>query len=109
MYLNKWFHTEVPNTDCQGFICCMKASKAKKKSVKRKPPTRNLVKLAHRIKALRVKKGFDSYELFAYEHGFNRSQWGRYERGEDLRYSSLERVAAAFDMTLEEFFSEGFD
>lgn len=87
----------------------MKPRKAVKKGPARKPPTKNLVKLANRIKSLRKKKGFASYELFAYEHGFNRSQWGRYEKGEDLRYTSLERVAAAFGMTLEEFFSEGFD
>lgn len=74
-----------------------------------KVPGKNLIRLANRIRDLRIKKGYQSHEIFAYEHGFNRSQWGRYERGEDLRFSSLERVAAAFDMTLEEFFSEGFD
>ncbi|WP_407509335.1 helix-turn-helix domain-containing protein [Elizabethkingia anophelis] len=59
-------------------------------------------------KALRIKKGYTSYEYFAYEHNISRAQFGRYERGEDLRFSTLARIITAFDMTFEEFFSEGF-
>lgn len=68
-----------------------------------------LKKLGERIKSLRIKKGYSSYEYFAYEHNISRAQFGRYERGEDLRFSTLIKIIKAFDMTLEEFFSEGFD
>jgi transcriptional regulator with XRE-family HTH domain len=68
-----------------------------------------LKKLGERIKSLRISKGYSSYEYFAYEHNISRAQFGRYERGEDLRFSTLIRIIKAFDMTLEEFFSEGFD
>jgi transcriptional regulator with XRE-family HTH domain len=68
-----------------------------------------LKKLGERIREIRVKKGYTSYEYFAYEHEISRAQFGRYERGEDLRFSSLIRVLNAFDIILEEFFSEGFD
>ena len=74
-----------------------------------KLPNEDLVKLGNRIKALRIKKGYTSYEYFAYEHNISRAQFGRYEKGEDLRYTSLLKVVRALDMTLEEFFSEGFD
>ncbi|WP_454059446.1 helix-turn-helix domain-containing protein [Elizabethkingia ursingii] len=67
-----------------------------------------LKNLGERIKALRIKKGYTSYEYFAYEHNISRAQFGRYERGEDLRFSTLARIITAFDMTFEEFFSEGF-
>jgi transcriptional regulator with XRE-family HTH domain len=67
-----------------------------------------LKKLGNRIKLLRIKRGYTSYEYFAYENNISRAQFGRYENGEDLRYSSLLRVVTAFDMTLEEFFSDGF-
>ncbi|MCW3108686.1 MAG: transcriptional regulator [Segetibacter sp.] len=67
-----------------------------------------LVKLGQRIKALRIKSGYSSYEYFAYEHNFSRAQFGRYEQGQDLRYSSLIRIINAFGMTLQEFFEEGF-
>lgn len=67
-----------------------------------------LKKLGARIKEIRIKKGYSSYEYFAYEHNISRAQFGRYERGEDLRFSTLAKIIAAFEMTFEEFFSEGF-
>ncbi len=68
----------------------------------------DLKKLGNRIKSLRIKAGFSNYEYFAYEHEIPRAQFGRYERGEDLRYSSLLKLIKAFGITVEEFFSEGF-
>lgn len=67
-----------------------------------------LQKLGQRIKALRIERGYTSYEYFAYDHGFSRAQFGRYEKGQDLRFSSLVRIANAFEMTLHDFFKEGF-
>lgn len=66
-------------------------------------------KLAQRIRTLRLEKGYTNHEKFAYEHDIPRAQYGRYERGEDLRFTSLIKIVKAFDMTLEEFFSEGFE
>ncbi|AZB24286.1 XRE family transcriptional regulator [Chryseobacterium bernardetii] len=68
-----------------------------------------LKKLGKRIRELRIAKGYSSYEYFAYEHNISRAQFGRYEKGEDLRFSTLAKIIYAFDMTLEEFFSEGFE
>ena len=70
---------------------------------------REFQKLGDRIKQLRLKKGYTSYEIFAFENGINRAQFGRYERGEDLRYSSLLKVCEALDISIKDFFSEGFD
>ena len=66
-------------------------------------------KLAKRIKSLRIQKGYSSYENFAFDNKIHRAQYGRYETGTDMQFTSLLRIAKAFDMTLEEFFSEGFD
>lgn len=71
-------------------------------------PDEQLVKLGARIKSLRIKAGYTSYEYFAYEHNIPRAQFGRYEQGKDLRFSSLVKVVSAFGMTMEEFFGEGF-
>jgi transcriptional regulator with XRE-family HTH domain len=68
-----------------------------------------LKKLGDRIKQLRIKAGFTNYEYFAYKHEIPRAQFGRYERGEDLRYTSLLKIVKAFNISLSEFFSEGFD
>lgn len=63
-----------------------------------------IIKIGDRIKQLRKKAGYSSLEKFSYEHEINRTQYARYERGEDMRISSLMKVLAAHDMTLGEFF-----
>lgn len=68
-----------------------------------------LQKLGNRLRSIRKAKGYTNYENFAFEHGINRVQYGRYENGADLRFSSLVKLVSAFDMTLEEFFAEGFE
>lgn len=68
-----------------------------------------LKKLGERIKQLRIDKGYTSYEYFAYDHNISRAQFGRYEKGQDLRMSSLIKIINAFEISLEEFFSNGFD
>ena len=69
---------------------------------------RKMKQLGARVKSLRIEKGYSNYEQFAFQHNIARAQYGRYENGEDLRFSSLLRVIDAFDMTLAEFFEEGF-
>lgn len=66
-------------------------------------------KIGARIKQLRVEKGYTSYEKFAIEKEISRMQYWRYEKGEDMRLSSLLRVTQALDISLKDFFSEGFD
>ena len=68
-----------------------------------------LKKLGKRIKEIRIAQGFSSYEYFAYEKNISRAQYGRYEKGEDLRFSTLAKIIHAFGMTMEEFFGEGFE
>lgn len=74
------------------------------------PPDSRLIKLGNRIKELRIKKGYSSHENFAYDHEFNRAQWGRYEAGQDdPRYTTLLKIAKSFDMTLSELLKEVVD
>ena len=68
-----------------------------------------LKKLGERIKSLRLKRGYTNYENFAYDNDLPRAQFGRYENGQDLRYTSLVKVVKALGVSMEEFFSEGFD
>lgn len=62
-----------------------------------------------RLKALRKAKGFSNYEQFAFQHDIGRAQYGRYEKGSDMRLSSLLKVLQAMDISPVEFFSEGFE
>lgn len=84
-----------------------------RKTVKKpaKPITKEdaLKNLGGRIKQLRIKSGYTNYEYFAYENDISRAQYGRYERGEDIRFGTLIKIINAFGLTIDEFFSEGFD
>jgi transcriptional regulator with XRE-family HTH domain len=83
--------------------------KAKKITRSSDNPGKDLIKLGKRIRELRIKKGYKSYEIFAYENDFSRAQMGRYENGENLRYESLLKVIRALGVTPKEFFNEGID
>ncbi len=65
--------------------------------------------LAERFKQLRRERGYSNYEQFAFDNELPRAQYGRYENGEDLRFSSLLKVLKAMNISLKDFFSEGFE
>ncbi len=68
-----------------------------------------LIKIGQRFRQLRLEKGYTNYEQFAFEHDLPRAQYGRYEKGADMRMSSFLRVLQAFDISIKDFFAEGFD
>lgn len=76
---------------------------------KDKKTLEQLQNLGNRLKHLRKEKGYTNYEIFAFDNNIPRAQYGRYEKGEDLRFSSLLKVLKALDVSLTDFFSEGFD
>lgn len=62
-------------------------------------------KVGERMKELRLKQGYNSYEQFAFANDIGRAQYGKYERGtEDLRISSLYKIIKCHDLSFEEFF-----
>ena len=67
-----------------------------------------LIKLGNRIKELRLKKGYSNYEHFAYDHGISRTQYGKYEKGENLKFLTFLKVLKGLDISICEFF-EGTD
>lgn len=68
-----------------------------------------LGKLATRIKTLRIQKGYTNYEHFANESGISRTQYGKYEVGENLKLLTLAKILKTMDVSLKDFFSEGFE
>ena len=47
--------------------------------------------------------------LLANDHEIARAQYGKYEKGEDMRFSSLMKVIKALGVNPKEFFSKGFE
>lgn len=70
--------------------------------------TQKLENLGERLKEIRREKGYTNYEQFAFDNEIPRAQYGRYEKGHDLRFSSLLKVLKAMDISLNDFFSKGF-
>ena len=66
-----------------------------------------LTQCGARFKALRKAKGYSNYEQFAYLHHIGRSQYGKYEKGADMRLSTFFRVLRALDVDPVGFFQEG--
>jgi len=71
--------------------------------------SKQLQNIGNRFKQLRKEKGYTNYELFAFDNDIPRAQYGRYEKGSDLQFSSILKVLKALDISLKDFFSEGFD
>lgn len=99
----------VTQEEVIGLFYPMKGRGKKRAALASLSPDDQLKKLGERIKQLRIKKGYTSYEYFAYDNNISRAQMGRYEKGQDLRFTSLVKVVNALGVSLEEFFSEGFD
>lgn len=78
-------------------------SKGKKPEKKTNP---DIKKLASRIKQLRIDAGYSNADFFAYDNDITRSQYSRYETGEDIRFSSLMKLIKAFGITPQEFFAD---
>lgn len=68
-----------------------------------------LENLGKRLKEVRKEKGYANYEQFAFDNELPRAQYGRYEKGSDLRLSSLLKVLKAMNISLKDFFNSGFE
>lgn len=87
----------------------MKKSRKKRGVASKDKQSVILEKFGKRLKELRKSAGYTSQLTFAYEQGFNPPQVNKWERGEDIKLSSIVRLCEALNITVPEFFSEGFD
>ena len=65
---------------------------------------RHLKKVGERLKHYRKKAGYTSYEFFAYDHGFSRPQYGKYEAGANITIATLSKILNALNVSYDEFF-----
>jgi transcriptional regulator with XRE-family HTH domain len=62
------------------------------------------VRIGEKIKYLRIKAGYTSYENFAIENEIDRKQYWRAENGANLTINSLTKILNIHKVNLEEFF-----
>lgn len=70
----------------------------------KKMPDDRIQQVAAEIKKLREKKGYTSYESFAYDHDLPRVQYWRMEKGTNFRFSTFLNILDKHKLTLGEFF-----
>jgi len=73
---------------------------------KGKSTDRRIVAIAKRIKQLRERKGYTSYENFAWDNNIPRMQYWRMEKGTNFTIKNLLKILDVHGMSLKEFFSE---
>ncbi|CAN5549659.1 hypothetical protein BH11BAC2_BH11BAC2_06370 [soil metagenome] len=86
----------------------MKRSVKKKFVTGKKIKPVTLEKFGKRLRQLRKAAGYTSQLTFAYEQGFNPPQVNKWERGEDIKLSNISRLCDALEISVADFFSEGF-
>ena len=67
-------------------------------------------KIGIRLKQIRKQKGYTSHEKFAYDNGFDRAQYGKYEAGSsNITLSTFLSILNKLEVRLSYFFSEEYD
>ncbi len=67
---------------------------------------KRIKEIGARIKALRIRSGYTSYETFATDHNLPRKNYWRLETGYNFTIATLLRILDIHKMTMDEFFKE---
>lgn len=70
---------------------------------------KNIIKTGERIKDLRIKAGYKSYETFALDNNLDRKQYWRMENGSNITLRTLLKILELHQKSLREFFSKDFE
>lgn len=65
-----------------------------------------ILKIANKIKALRIKNGYSSHETFAWDNNLNRVQYWRIENGSNITLKTLLKILDIHNISLSEFFKD---
>ena len=66
-----------------------------------------LIKIGDKLRELRVKNGYSSYETFAFDNELPRMHYWRIEKGKtNLTIKSLVKILNIFNVSLSDFFSD---
>jgi len=65
-----------------------------------------VLKIAAKIKKLRIEAGYSSYEKFAFDNDLPRVGYGKHEKGANITIASILRIIDIHKISLEEFFKD---
>ncbi len=67
-----------------------------------------LIQLGNRLRHFRKLRGYTNYEHLAYDLGISRSQYGKYENGGNIKFSTLCKILDFLGISFNDFFEDGF-
>jgi hypothetical protein len=62
--------------------------------------------VSEKLKEMRIGKGYTSYETFALDHGLDRKQYWRVEKGANITLKTLIKILEVHKIDLPGFFKE---
>jgi len=79
---------------------------SKNKELEQKELDPRILKIADKIKAIRIQKGYSSHESFAWDNNLNRVQYWRIEKGSNITLKTLFSVLDIHKINLSDFFKD---
>ena len=80
--------------------------KSKKGNMQDCSEDQRLIRIANKIKELRIQKGYSSHETFAWDNNLNRVQYWRIEKGSNITLKTLLSILDIHQINLSSFFSD---
>jgi len=65
-----------------------------------------IIRIANKIKELRIEKGYSSHETFAWDNNLNRVQYWRIEKGSNITLKTLILILDIHKISLSSFFKD---
>jgi transcriptional regulator with XRE-family HTH domain len=65
-----------------------------------------ILKIANKIKELRLQKGYSSHENFAWDNNLSRVQYWRIEKGSNITMKTLLSILDIHKVSLSDFFKD---
>jgi hypothetical protein len=65
---------------------------------------KRILKIADKIKKMRIEKGYTSYDSFAWDNELSRIHYWRIEKGSNFTMQTLLKILDIHKITLEDFF-----
>lgn len=85
-------------------VLAQMSTEKKKTSINAPVEDERMVKIAKKIKKLRLDAGYTNYENFAWDNEIGRVQYWRMEKGTNFTMKSLLKILDIHKLTPEEFF-----
>jgi len=80
--------------------------KNKRSNMQNSNEDQRLIRIANKIKELRIEKGYSSHETFAWDNDLNRVQYWRIEKGSNITLKTLLAILDIHKISLSSFFKD---